>query len=382
MLTHHNHKKQINRRLMRSTLLAGSVLFIVSCHSTHTETDPTNYTLAGDTICIPANSNLKDKLKIAAVQGEQYQLQLLTAGTVKAIPTQYAEIAPPFQGRVTKSYLRLGMRTTSETPLFEITSPDFMTAQKIFFQEKSQMQQAERTLKRQQDLIANGVGTQKDLEEAQTAYDVEKKEYENAVIGIKIFKADPDKLSLGQSLVVHAPITGEVIENKVVLGQFIKDDATSVATVAELSKVWVVGQVKEKDIRFIHELDQCNIEIAALPEKHIKGKVYHVNDIVNEDTRSVEVLIEVNNADHTLKPGMYVTVDFVDAPTKAILIPTKSLLQMNDASFVFIETAPGKYIKRKVETAGTQGDRVVIKSGLNDGDKIIADGGFYLLDAK
>jgi cobalt-zinc-cadmium efflux system membrane fusion protein len=372
----------MKRKILSTMLFSGMFLINYSCHSPQGETEKSNYTLQGDTIIIPANSNLQNKLTTTTVQSEPYRLQMLTTGTVKAIPTQYAEIAPPFQGRVTKSYLRLGMKTTSETPLFEISSPDFIAAQKIFFQEKSQMQQAEKTLKRQQDLIANGVGTQKDLEEAHTAYEVEKKEYENAVIGIKIFKADPDKLSLGQALVVHSPIAGEVIEDKVVLGQFIKDDAASVATVAELSKIWIVGQVKEKDIRFIHELDECNIEIAALPEEHIRGKVYHVKEIVNEDTRSVEVLIETNNTNHTLKPGMYVTVNFIVAPVNAILIPSKALLQMNDASFVFIETAAGRYVKRKVETAGTQGERIVIQSGLNNGDKIVSEGSFYLLDAK
>lgn len=373
----------VNTILLKNLFFYISIITsLYSCENKTAAQQRDNYTVNGDTITITTNPTFKDKIKIIAVRSEPYCLQMFTAGTVKAIPTQYAEVAPPFAGRVTKSYLRLGLKTTSETPLFEISSPDFISAQKNFFQEKSQMQQAEKTLKRQQDLIANGVGTQKDMEEAQTAYDVEKKEYENAVIGIKIFKANPDNLSLGQALVVRSPIAGEVIENKVVLGQFIKDDAASVAIVADLSKIWIVGQVKEKDIRFIHELEQCDIDIAALPEKKIKGKVYHVNEIVNEDTRSVEVLIEANNSDHTLKPGMYVTVNFIAAPANAILVPSKAVLQTNDASFVFVEIAAGKYIKRNVETAVAEDDRVLIKSGLNDGDRIISEGGFYLLDAK
>ncbi|NIG54707.1 efflux RND transporter periplasmic adaptor subunit [Chitinophaga sp. Cy-1792] len=378
--------KQVHMHGMKSLVLlcmgAGMVMSGVSCQQAQGGNETVSYTNNGDTVTIPLNSNLISKLKDTVVTTEPYRLQLFTAGTVKAIPTQYAEIAPPFQGRVTRSYLHLGMKTTPSTPLFEISSPDFIQAQKVFFQEKSQLEQARKNLQRQQDLVTHGVGSQKDLEEAQTAYDVEKKEFENAAAGIRLFKADPDKLSLGQPLVVHAPIVGEVVENKVVLGQFIKDDAASVATVADLSKIWIAGQVKEKDIRFIHELDECNIEIAALPEKHIKGKVYHVNEIVDESTRSVEVLIEANNADHTLKPGMYVTVNFVDAPTDAILIPAKALMQMNDASFVFIEIAPHRYIRRKVVAGATVGDRVVIQSGLNNGDKIVSSGGFYLLDAK
>lgn len=365
--------------------LALTALFITglsSCKQHPAKEAPADFTLKGEVITIPENSPLKSKLKVVTVDTEPYRMQMMTAGTVKAIPTQYAEIAPPFQGRVTKTFLRLGMNTTVKTPLFEISSPDFITAQKVFFQEKTQFQQAERTLKRQKDLLANGVASQKDLEEAQAAYEVEKKEYENAVIGIKIFKADPEKLSLGQPLTVYAPITGEVIDNKVVLGQFIKDDAASVATIADLSKVWIAGQVKEKDIRYIHKGDDCEIDVAALPGKKIQGKVYHVNEIVDEDTRSIQVLIECTNKDRSLKPGMYVSVNYIDAPADAILVPLKSILQMNDANFVFVVTADGKYRKRKVETGNTEGDRVVIRSGLEKGEQIVSAGGFYLLEAK
>ncbi len=357
-------------------------ILYAACHRIEKQETKANYIIKGDTITIPDNSNLKSKINVESVMGESFQMQFITAGTVKAIPTQYAEIAPPFSGRVTKSYLKLGMKTSTETPLFEISSPDFIEAQKLFFQAKSEMQLAEKTLKRQEDLMTNGVGTQKDLEEAQTAYDVANKEYENAVVGIKIFKANPNHLSLGQALVVHSPIDGEVLENKVVLGQFIKDDATSIAVVAELSKIWIVGQVKEKDIRYIHKLDNCEIDIAALPEKHIKGKIFFIEEIVNEDTRSIQVLVEADNFDHTLKPGMYVTINFSELPIKAILISTKALLQMNDASFVFKETSTGKYLRQKVETDGTQNDSVVIRTGLKDGDRIITQGAYYIFDAK
>lgn len=358
------------------------IIMASSCKQQAAKEVPAEFSLDGNAITVPEHSALKGKLRVMTIETEPYRFQMITAGTVKAIPTQYAEIAPPFQGRVTKTYLRLGMKTTPETPLFEISSPDFIAAQKIFFQEKSQLQQAERTLKRQKDLLANGVASQKDLEEAETAYEVEKKEYENALIGIKIFKADPDRLSLGQPLVVHAPIAGEVIDNKVVLGQFIKDDAASVATVADLSKVWIAGQVKEKDIRYIRERDDCEIEVAALPGEKISGKVYHVNDIVDDDTRSVQVLIACNNSGHRLKPGMYVSVDFIAAPAAEILVPLKAILQMNDANFVFVVTPDGKYLKRKVETGNTDKDRVVITSGLSKGEKIVSEGGFYLLGAK
>jgi len=271
------------------------LLLVISCSPKKTEQETTQFSVQGDTVQVTANSDLAKKLKTEVLALQPYQLQIVTAGVVKAIPTQYAEIAPPFPGRVLRSYVSLGMKVTPETPLFEISSPDFISAQKIFLQAKSQMQLAEKTYKRQQDLMKNGVGIQKDLEEAETVYEVAQNEYRNAEASIKIFKADPDKIVLGQSLMVKSPISGEVVDNKIVVGQFINDNAASVATVAELSQVWVTGKVKEKDIRFIHEGDKTTIEIAALPDIKLKGNVYHVNKMVDEETRSLDVYIEKGN---------------------------------------------------------------------------------------
>ncbi|MCW3464150.1 efflux RND transporter periplasmic adaptor subunit [Chitinophaga nivalis] len=369
------HMKQIVR-------YTGIAAMMAACHSKQPATDSQEYTIQGDTITVQQQAALQHKLKLVTITARPYQLQLQTAGTVKAIPTQYAEIAPPFPGRILRSFTRLGMTVTPATPLFEISSPDFIEAQKQYFQARSQYQLAQQTFNRQQDLMKHGVTSQKDLEEAGTAFDIAKKELENATAGIRIFKAVPEKLSLGQPLTVYAPIRGEIIDNKIVVGQFIKDDAASVATVAELSDVWVAGQVKEKDLRLIKTLDACEIAIAALPEKHIKGNIYHINEIVDEETRSVQVLIACSNADHTLKPGMYVTVDFTATPTKAVMVPAKALLQLNEQSFVFVCTAPGKYIRRSVTTGSTSGNEVVITAGLQGGEQIVAEGGFYLLEAK
>ncbi|NLR78115.1 efflux RND transporter periplasmic adaptor subunit [Chitinophaga eiseniae] len=367
---------------MKKRLIAVGMLTAAACHSVKDADTAVTAISKGDTITLPAGAPLLNSLQVSAVESLPYRQQVSTAGTIKAIPTRYAEIAPPFGGRVTRSYLQLGMKTSPETPLFEISSPEFFAAQKVFFQEKSQLQQAERAWKRQQDLVAHGVGTEKDLEEVRTAYEVENKEYENALMGIRLFKANPDQLSLGQPLIVRSPVVGEVIDNKVVLGQFLKDDAASIATIADLSEVWIAGQVKEKDIRFIHPGDECDITIVALPGTALKGKVYHVNAVVEEDTRSVPVLVAVSNPSHALKPGMYATVNFMAAPTPALQIPTTALLQGSESPYVFAVTPDGKYVKRTVVTGSTQGDRLVITSGLKEGDRIVTRGASFLLDIK
>jgi len=363
-------------------IIFSASIFLTACKNAKTTDEQENFTLSGDTVLISPNSNIAKKIRTIKIEEEDFQREMTTAGTVKAIPNLYAEIAPPFSGRVTKVYLRLGMKTEPGTPLFEMVSPEFTDAQKLFFQAKSELENAKLTLKRQRDLKAAGVGAERDLEEAETNYQVKEKEYLNAVASLKIFGVNVDNLVLGQPLVITSPIHGIVIDNEVVNGHYIRADDPPHAKVAELSKVWVTGMVKEKDIRFIHELDAAEIMVAAYPGRKIIGKVYHVDEIVDEETRSVRVLVECENADHSLKPGMYVTVKFIDTPEKTILIPSKAVLQFNDKSFVFVQAKEGQYLRRFVETGVTVNDRIQIISGLNPGEVIISEGAFYLLEAK
>lgn len=373
-----NQKKQYRNLLV--TLITATAL--TACGGKEETTDKQNYTLQNDTIVVPATSTISPKLKLETVTNEPFQLELITAGTVKAIPNFYAEIAPPFSGRVTKVHLKLGMKTQVGTPLFEMVSPDFIDAQKNFFQAKSTFQIAKLSLKRQQDLKTNGVGSQKDLEEAETNFEINEKEYQNAIASLKIFGVNVNKLVFGQPLIITSPVAGEVITNEVVLGQYIKEDDSPKAIVADLKKVWIAGQVKEKDVRFIKKLDGAEIQLASYPDKKITGKIYHVNEIVDEDTRSVQVLIECTNEDHTLKPGMYVTVKFIDTPENTLFVPAKAVLQYNDSSFVLVQLEKGKYVRRYVETGISSNGKIAILSGLKANEIIISEGAFYLLEAK
>ncbi len=357
------------------------LIVLVSCNRESKPGAAAFLSVFGDTITVAAHSELAGKLKTTAIENGTCAHQVTTAGVIRAIPTRFAEIASPFKGRITKSFLHLGMKTVPGTPLFEIRSADFMEAQKHFMQAKSQMDLAGKNLSRQQDLVRNGVGTQKDLEEAQATHSVAKNEYENAQAAMKIFNSNGQSPALGRPLIVRAPIAGEIVENKVVLGQYLKEDALSVAIVADLSQVWIVGQVKEKDIRFVETNDPCTIEVVAFPGDRIQAKVAHIEGLLNEETHTANVLTVAENSKRRLKPGMYATIYFTGKPMSCIEVPAKALFQMKDDAFVFLVAGPGKYIRRKVQTDGTNGDKVVVTSGLKAGDAIITEGGIYLLQA-
>lgn len=98
-----------------------------------------------------------------------------------------------------------------DTPLFEISSPDFTTAQKEFFQTRSAKELAQKKLGRKKDLLQHGVGSQKELEEAISALQIAEKEYENAYSALQVYQVAPERMTLGQPLIVRSPIAGQVI---------------------------------------------------------------------------------------------------------------------------------------------------------------------------
>lgn len=376
-------KKKVKKSILKQVARYLLALFLlVSCNKKTKPEEYTNFSIANDTITLPENLIIKNRLKKITVKEELYRPQLVSVGIVKAIPNYYAEIAPPYSGRVTKVHLRLGMKVNPGTPLFEMMSPDFTEIQKNYLTSKTDLKKTELNLKRQKDLNNHGVGSFKDLEEAEAEYEIRLQEYEKNRSALKIFNSNPETLILGQPLIITSPIKGKVIDNEIVNGHYIKADDVAHVKIAQLNKVWIMGQVKEKDINFIHKLDGTEINIAAYPNKIITGKVYYIDEIIDEDTRSVRVVIECENKDLILKPGMYVTVNFVNHPKKVLFVPTKSIFQMNDNSFVFVQTKPNTYVKRKVKTGISENERIIITEGLEIGETVINEGGFYLLNTK
>ncbi len=370
---------------MQKTAIYFTVFIVViasACRNEKAQNQKVNYILEGDAITIPDSSNIKPQIKLTKIQKEPYKLQIYSAAKIKAIPNKYAEIAAPFNGRIMQSFAQLGQDVNPGTPLFSIYSSDYTDAQKLFLQAKQQYLLNEKDYKRQNDLLDNGVGVQRDFETAKTLYENSKSELEKARASIRIFGVDPDQMIFGEPLIVRSPIKGQVIKNSIVVGKYLTDNSSAIITVAEISAVWITASVKEKDIRFIQEGDVTEAQVIAYPGEKFNGKVYHIEEIVDEETRSINVLIECPNRGEMLKPGMYATVKFTERPVLTVFVPSTSLLQLNDKNFVFVQTKPGTYKRQLVSTGETVNGKTVITEGLEGNETIISEGGFYLLDAK
>ena len=351
---------------------------LISCNSIENSQDAGTFVIKNDTVFLYSFSeNLKSLVALSEVSVQSEQLEIITAGRIQAIPTQFAYVASPFAGRINRCYVKLGQKVTENMPLFEIVSPEFTAMQKEYFLAEAKREVARKDLLRKKELLNNGVGSVKEYEEALSTMKQADKEYENTQASLRTYHVDPEKMILGDPLIVRAPISGSIIENNIVTGQYINSDADPVALVANLSDVWVSAQVKEKDIRFIDKGDNMNIYVDALPGKTITGRVAHINDKVDEETRSIHVISVSENQNEELKIGMYATMHFYGRPIDYMVVPEKAVLQGEKNSYVLLYSSPDYLIRQAVKIEFTKGGYAYISKGIQEGETIVSEGGYY-----
>lgn len=191
---------------------------------------------------------------------------------------------------------------------------------------------------------------------------------------------DTEHLEVGHPIIIKAPISGRIVECRITPGAYLKEDAEPLATIAELSRVWVTAQVKEAQVeRIVPGETRAEVFRNSAPDSSFEGRIVYVGEMLDEETRSTEVVVECANPDRLLKPGMFVSVVFTTPQVSALVIPSTAVFQGEESKYVYVEQAESLHFTRRpvqVESAGP--DRVHILSGLVAGDRIIASGGIYL----
>ncbi|GHU83398.1 cation efflux system protein [Bacteroidia bacterium] len=367
-------------------LFSGILLALCACgnRTGNEQAEGKQFSLDGEYITVAKSSPVLQAIQIEPVESAEYQASVTTSGTVHAIPSRYAEIASPFAGRILKSYVHLGQKVAVGAPVFEISSPSFFEAGKVYYQSKQEMDLALKNLNRERDLLANRVGVAKALEEAEVNYELKKKDFEQAQAALAVFQIDPDDPTPGGGpLIIRSPISGEVVIDKILIGQYIREDANALAIVADLAKVWVSAHVMEKDIRFMDNIAHIDINFTAFPDKSYVGTIVHVGDMLEEDTRSTEVFIECDNSDLKLKHLMYATVTFTSEPSKAFRVPRSAVLQDEDGRYLVVSEGDNRFRKALITVApNDKSDSVVVLTGVQSGESIVTKGAFYFIDAR
>ena len=207
---------------------------------------------------------------------------------------------------------------------------------------------------------------------------IAERELEQAAAVLRIFNADTASLRMGQPLTAVSPIAGEVLSCDMTIGSYVSEGEGPLAVVADLSKVWVRAFVKERYFGAVQEGDRAVVHVPSAPDRTYAGRIHYVGEIVDPDSRALEVIVECDNSARTLKLGMFCNVLFSGTPQESVILPATALMQESGSDFVYLRLGDGSLLRHRVvsETVGDGNVRII--SGLDGGETVMTSGGIYL----
>ncbi len=383
------------------------------------------------------------KIKYATATERPAVALLRVAGTVEVNQQQVQQATPLVGGRIERVLVTLGDRVRAGVPLAVISSPQIAEMHGKLHESETRLQSAERnlarvqkaenraaalsakarldeaeaTLRRTKRLIELGAGAGKDLIAAETAYKTAKAEYEFQsnislnkelaeaqaevdtarvdvqhirdglrALGAPVPENEQDHHKGDTSLItLRAPVSGTVIERLVNTGAGI-EAGKPLFTVANISMLWVIANAPEARVGSLRVGAPAEVRVSALGEQAVVGRVTYIDPVLNEDTRTARVRVEIANSQERLKVGMFVEVSFqtvaraIEAAENELVVPDEAVQRIGERTVVFApkEGEPGRFEVRDVEVgAVTDGQRRII-SGLKAGERVVTKGSFAL----
>jgi len=306
-------------------------------------------------------------------------------GVVQPNAYKNIDVTSLVAGRITQVRAELGQRVMQNEVLATVYSPELADAQTAFIAARSQLAAHDLALARTQRLFAIGAASRQELEKM----DAEKADMTRAVetaraklvlLGIPEDKAQriASPADVITTFDVKAPIVGVITKRSANPGLNI-DPATPLFTVTDLSTVWVVADLYERDFASVGVGSPVTITTAAYPALEVRGRLNYIDPQVQAETRTAKLRAEVANGNDRLRLGMFVDVSIAGRSARSVVMVPKTAVQtMGTQSVVFVSTAPGRFAQRNVTPGDTMGNDIAISSGLDAGDMVVAEGAFFL----
>lgn len=304
-------------------------------------------------------------------------------GRIVADPTRVVHVFPPVSGQLVAVRVRPADHVTRGQVLVLLASSDVAAARATYRQARADAQVKRQALARSRLLYENQVNALRDYQQAQADAAMADAALESAVERLALLGVD----SAGSSdeIAVRAPRDGEVTDVGGAPGEYTKslDNAAALCTIADLTSVWAVGDVYEKDLASITVGDSAIVMVDAYPGETRRGRIAAISSTVDTTTRTLKVRVALDNPGRRLKPDMFATIR-VSRPTHPVVaVPQAAVVRDGSAAYLFVRTSPGRFERRPV-TLGrdTDGGWVEVTSGLAPGDSIVVEGAELLRAAQ
>lgn len=323
------------------------------------------------------------EMKAVGIQSESVQEapvadQMLVTATIRANQDRMARIAPRVPGRLLNVSANLGDRVRAGQSLATLDSLEVGEARSQHAQLETEARLMAANLERAERLQSEQIIPQKDVLRARAEHEKARAGLRAAENKLKMLGLSPSADGAGMALFsVTAPFAGTIIEKKAVLGDLAQPDA-ALFVVADLSTLWIEANLHEKDLGRILPGSEAEVMVEAYPGVRFRGRLSHIGSVMDPETRTIRGRIEVKNADGRLKPEMFATAAIkTTGLIRAMVLPDEAVTLVSGVANVFVEEHGG-FEARKVELGERMKGRVVVKSGIKPGERVVTRGTYAL----
>jgi cobalt-zinc-cadmium efflux system membrane fusion protein len=319
-------------------------------------------------------------LQVEELQPQPFSVAITVPGMVRSDQDTTALVGPIIEGRISEVLVGWGETVKRGQVLAWLDSAAVGEAKAAWFRAQAELQVADATLKRMQQLTAGRIVATKDLTAAEGERATAQAESDAARNALRIMGFSDDEVDhlasgkdIGSRVPLVAPIDGTIVDRTAVTGVWAEPSA-ALFTIMDLGTLWVDAQVYEKDLGAVHAGQEVEVSVIAAPDRRVAGRVSYIGNTVDDATRTTIVRTVVANADGLLKPGMFASVHIVTrASAGSLLLPDGCVLQLPDRRQVVVEEA-GRYRLRDVHVGATADGRVEILDGLRAGERVVTAG--------
>jgi membrane fusion protein, heavy metal efflux system len=319
---------------------------------------------------------------VTVEQGPMTRILRLT-GAVEYNDFKTTPVIAQVGGPVSRVMVVQGEHVHAGQPLLYVASPDYSLLRASFLKARDASQLADRIYLRAQDLYAHKAISQADLEQAQSTRTQAQADLESSAAAIRILGiADPETIVTKPptpEIPLYSPVAGEVVDRTCSPGQLLAAGATQCFALSDMSSVWILVNIYQNDVAYVHVGDPVTIENESYPSV-VHGKIEYISPALDPNTRTLQARIEAANPGERLKKEMYVTAQVqAGVIANALFVPDSSVLRdEQNMPYIYLQTGQNQFARRNVTLGETQGGKTQILTGLQAKDRVVGDGSLFL----
>ena len=322
-------------------------------------------------------------VQVVTVQPTSLIRMLRLTGAVAYNSFKTTPVITQVSGPVSRIAVVPGQKVQRSEPMLYVASPDYSQLRTNYLKAKDAYGLAQKAEARARDLYEHKAIAEQALEQAESAEVQAGGDLAAAQAALKVMGiTDPDALVKAPpsfEVPVRAPISGEVVEQDVSVGQLIQPGSTQCFLISDTSTVWVLVNVYQKDLPYVHVGDTVTIQTDAYPDI-FHGRISYVAASLDPNTRTLQARIETNNPGEKLKKDMFVfTAVNAGTISNAIALPDAAVLRDNENQpFVYAAVSSNQFGRRPVTLGESMNGQTQITSGLKAGDRVIGNGSLFV----